>query len=387
MNVHIHPVTLDNASRVLKGLASAGRSRCFHQRLFLGAGPSRHYEYKDSEGTVQVHLFPRASHSRSGFLKKAVATWNWTRCVAAHARTLPMSCLNVHGLSTLPLGVKLKRLHGCKLIYDTHELETRVSASRGLRRFYSQNLERALIRHCDAVICVSDGIADWYARNYGIPRPLVVRNVPDRRFQAANKATQDLRTRYRIPSAGLLFLYQGKLAAGRQIEQFLRVFLKLPPSYHLLFMGNGPHEMLIRQAADNHSNIHLAPAVPPDDVLAYTAQADVGLVGMEDSCLNHRLSLPNKLFEYIIAGVPVIIPDFPEMRRLLEHYRAGWSWSGEIANFEKLLRSLSREAILTQKAYRDPTASELSWENEERALLQLYRSLLPRVEATALQAA
>jgi len=323
-----------------------------------------------------VQLLPRDSTNRSGFLKKALATWTWTRRVAKRAKVLPVQCVNVHGLSTLLLGVRLKRHLGCRLIYDTHELETKVSASYGLRRIYSERLERALIKYCDAVICVSDGIADWYSATYKMQRPLVVRNVPDTRFQTAKKAAEDLRIRFRIPSSAVFFLYQGRLAPGRQIEEFLDVFTRIPQSHHLIFMGKGEREELIRRAAETHCNIHLASPVPPSEVLGYTTQADVGLVGMEDTCLNHRLSLPNKLFEYIVAGVPVIIPDFPEMRRLVTRYQSGWSWSGGASGFENLVRSLSSEAIRERKMHSLTAGQELSWENEEKDLLDLYQRLL-----------
>jgi len=274
------------------------------------------------------------------------------------------------------LGAALKRLHNCKLIYDTHELETQVSSSRGLRRFYSERSERTLIKYCDAVICVSDGIADWYATNYGIERPLVVRNVPDRRFQSITNAAENLRARCGIPPESLIFLYQGRLSPGRQVEQIIEAFLGLPKSYHLLFMGSGELEGDVRQAAANHPNIHLCPMVPPSQVLAYTTQADIGLIGMEDTCLNHRLSLPNKLFEYLVAGIPVIIPDFPEMRRLVDRYQCGWSWCGGTASFGKLILSLSKQEVCERKLCAASAGNGVSWENEEQNLLRLYQRLM-----------
>lgn len=376
MNIHIHPVSLDHASRVLKCLESAGRSGCFRARSFIGAGPGKQYEFKDAYGAVQVQLFARGSGAGSSFLRKALATITWTQRVKRYAKKLPTSCVNVHGLSTLALGVALKRHRGCKLIYDTHELETKTLAVRGVRRIYSERLERALIPECDAVICVSEGIADWYASHYEIPRPLVVRNVPDRRAQAVSKAAVNLRMRFGMPPNALLFMYQGGLAAGRQIELFLEAFAHLPPDRHLIFMGRGEMEDSVRRAAANHSNIHLCPAVPPNEVLSFTAQSDVGLVGMEDTCLNHYLSLPNKFFEYLSAGVPVIIPDFPEMRRVMDNYQCGWSWSKDAERLVALIARLSPGEVEAKKKHALTAGRELSWEKEEQELLRLYHRLL-----------
>lgn len=376
MNIHIHPVTLDHASRILKCLESAGRSGCFDSRSFIGAGAEKNYQITDASGNVQVRLFPRASGPRSRAFMKLAATLVWGQKVKAYASKLPLKCINVHGLSTLRLGVTLKRRRGCKLIYDTHELETKVLPMRGLRGMYSERFERTLISYCDAVICVSDGIADWYAKAYGIPRPLVVRNVPDRRSQIPTKAVESLRTVCRISPTGLLFLYQGGLSAGRQIELFVEVFARLSAKHHLVFMGRGEMEDLVRHASAKHSNIHLCPPVPPKDVLSFTTQADVGLVGMENTCLNHYLSLPNKFFEYLTAGVPVVIPDFPEMRRVIDNHRCGWSWSGGVAELSALFEKLSADEIREKRHKAMGAGKELSWQKEEQHILHLYHRLL-----------
>jgi glycosyltransferase involved in cell wall biosynthesis len=376
MNVHIHPVNLAHASRILKCLESAARSGCFRGRTFIGAGPNGHHELQDSLGAVGVRLFPRASAPGSSFLSKVLATLAWSRKVNSYARSLPATCLNVHGLSTLALGVSLKRHHGCKLIYDTHELESKAFAVRGIRRVYSERLERALIHNCDAVVCVSDGIADWYASRYGIKRPLVVRNVPDRRSQVASKTVEDLRAHYGMAAGAMLFMYQGRLSAGRQIEQFIEVFARLSPNHHLVFMGAGELEDAVRAAAANHPNIHFHPAVPPNEVLAYSVQADVGLIGVSNECLSYYLSLPNKLFESLAAGIPVIVPDFPEMSRLVHQYHCGWTWTEGNGALKTLIESISFPEVKAASRAAATAIKEFSWEREEQRLVGLYRALL-----------
>jgi glycosyltransferase involved in cell wall biosynthesis len=284
-------------------------------------------------------------------------------------------CINVHGLSTLALGVTLKRRLGCRLIYDTHELESRALAVRGIRRIYSEPLERALIRHCDAVVCVSDGIADWYTAHYGITRPLVVRNVPDRRWNSPSRPVENLRLRCNVPSKALLFLYQGGLAAGRQVERFIEVFKQLPPDRQIVFMGSGELEGAVQRASATYTNIHYHPPVPAHEVLSYTAQADVGLVGVENRCLSYYFSLPNKLFECLVAGVPVVVPDFPEMQRVVDKYRCGWIWSGGTDALTALLKRLSGEDVGSKHQRALGAGKDLSWENEEHGLLKLYLRL------------
>jgi glycosyltransferase involved in cell wall biosynthesis len=97
---------------------------------------------------------------------------------------------------------------------------------------------------------------------------------------------------------------------------------------------------------------------------------------MENSCLNHYLSLPNKFFEYLAAGLPVIIPDFPEMRRVIDNRKCGWVCSGEAQQLGALVQGLSRHAIEDKKQRAIIAGRELTWETEEQGLLKLYRQLL-----------
>jgi glycosyltransferase involved in cell wall biosynthesis len=97
---------------------------------------------------------------------------------------------------------------------------------------------------------------------------------------------------------------------------------------------------------------------------------------MENTCLNHYLSLPNKFFEYLAAGVPVIIPDFPEMRRVIESRQCGWVWSDRAENLANIVQSLSRDAVEGKKRRASIAGQELTWEREEQGLLNLYHQLL-----------
>jgi hypothetical protein len=123
--------------------------------------------------------------------------------------------------------------------------------------------------------------------------------------------------------------------------------------------------------------------VPPDDLIPLVAQADVGLVGVENRCLSYYLSLPNKFFECLTACIPVITPDFPEMRRALETGNCGWTCSGNTDQILSLILSLSPEAIASKKLGARAVAAGLSWEKEERTLIQMYLRLLPASQATS----
>ena len=99
------------------------------------------------------------------------------------------------------------------------------------------------------------------------------------------------------------------------------------PAAHLVFLGSSPfsgYEDGLREqaaAAGLADRVHFLPSVPLERLLEHTADADVGVSLLQDTCENHRLALPNKVFEYVAAGVPVVVSDLPELTRLVERAR------------------------------------------------------------------
>jgi glycosyltransferase involved in cell wall biosynthesis len=286
------------------------------------------------------------------------------RIVGEALRTRP-SLLVAHSLAALPVAVACKRRAGARLVYDAHELETERNGVRGIRQKLDRWAERRLIRHCDAVVVVSDSIADWYAQKYGIARPVVVRNVPE--VPAAGLPAADpalWRKQFNIPADHMVFIYQGGLFPGRRIEQLIRVFAQAKPDRHVVFMGYGELEGVVQAATAKHANIHFAPAVAPADVLRHTAGADVGLVGVANVCLSYYYSLPNKLFEFLLAGVPAMMPAFPEMVRTAEATGCGWTVGEEDGDWLAFVNALDWAAINTAKARTRAAAGTFTWSQE-----------------------
>jgi len=156
------------------------------------------------------------------------------------------------------------------------------------------------------------------------------------------------------------------------------------PDAHLVFLGDegepGYGAELARLAASSglDGRVHFAPSVPLEELLAQTAEADVGVSLLEDVCENHRLALPNKVFEYVSAGVPVVASDLPELRRLVEGRGIGWTADpaqpGQIADaIRTALRC--KEDPEVQARVRE-AAGRLRWEIEKERLLDVYARLV-----------
>ncbi len=296
----------------------------------------------------------------------------------AGRRFAPM-IVHCHSIGPLAASVRIKRKTGAKLLYDAHELETERAGLHGVRKWVDRHTERRLIRECDAVLCVSDSIADWYRDRYGIERPAVVRNVPDVRTQQSFQGSRVLREHLGLADGDLLFIYQGGFLRGRRIEQLLRVFAQASANRHVVFMGYGELEERVRDAGARHSNIHFHPAVPPQEVLRYTASADVGLVGVENICLSYYFSLPNKLFEYLLAGLPVVAGAWPETQRIVRDYECGWTHEESDEALLQTIEGISPAEIRQKRAGAVRAQQAFSWEKEEEKLVRTYQDLAPTI--------
>ncbi len=308
-----------------------------------------------------------------GLLFQLLKAREWRRRIIRRAREVRPDAIVAHSLAALPVGAAVARVTSAPLLYDAHELETERNGLRGIRQAVERAVERSSIRRARAVVCVGDAIADWYAKAYDIPRPFVVRNVSAGAVASPAPRPSFLRERFAVPDDALLFIYQGAFSRGRRIEQFLRIFART--GHHVVFMGFGELEGLVRSYAARHPNIHLQPAVAPQEVLAHTAGADVGLVGVENVCLSYYYSLPNKLFEYLSAGLPVIAPDYPEIRRLVAGHDCGWVAGESDDDWFERISTLSPAMVAAGRLGAHSATAAYSWPAEERAFLDAYRSL------------
>lgn len=311
-------------------------------------------------------------------LFQIVKYYEWRRSLLALAHEIKPAVVVAHSFGPLAAAISVKKHTGARLLYDAHELETERNGLSGLTQVVDKLLERRLIRHCDAVTVVCDSIADWYARAYGMPRPVVVRNVPE--LKAARPAANPRlwRERFNIPDDHFVFIYQGGLFRGRRIEQLLRVFEQAKPDRHIVFMGYGGIQVEVENAAKQHHNIHYAPAVKPDEVLRHTAGADVGLVGVANVCLSYYYSLPNKLFEFLLAGVPALMPAYPEMVCATQGSGCGWVVGEKDEDWLEAINALTAEQVVAGKQAAQAAGAGLSWRNEAAKLNgELQRLLEP----------
>jgi len=284
--------------------------------------------------------------------------------------------LHCNDLNTLPIAFIIKKFFNPKImvVYDAHEYETETNGLHGTQKRIVKVLEKALIGYADKVITVSSAIADAYVDLYNIPKPSLVLNTP----VYVDIENKDLfREHFNITKEQTIFLYQGALTPGRGIEILLNTFKELDQKSVIVFMGYGTYEASIITATQEYDNIYFHPAVSPDILLNFTSSADFGISTIEDSCLSYRYCLPNKMFEYIMANVPVIVSNLPEMKKVVIDNNIG------VVTQENTPQGLKLAIEEAQKLDKDTLQNNINyvksiynWGEQEKVLLSVYKDLL-----------
>lgn len=283
-------------------------------------------------------------------------------------------------LDTLPANYLVSRIKRKPLVYDSHEYFTEVPEliGRPVVRTIWTWLEKLLVPKVDAAYTVCDSIAEVYHDLYKVDFK-VVRNLPV--CSATENITHSMTRSHRMSNSSKIILYQGALNLGRGVGAAIRSMPYLDGA-ELWLAGDGDQTSELKELVAEmklESKVKFLGRLPLHQLHEVTRQADLGISLEEDLGLNYRFALPNKLFDYIQAGVPVLVSNLPEMRHIVEHYQIG---AIAETHQRKELAELLRNALFDQdkrlvwEQNLPRAASELCWENEEKVLMQVYERFL-----------
>lgn len=290
----------------------------------------------------------------------------------------PKSLLVANDLDTLLPNVLISKLKGSPLVYDSHEYYTGVPELEG--RPAVQKVWKAIERFCMPklryCITVNKSIAGLYKQEYGKDFK-VVRNVPEGNIEIIKKTRQELG----LPEDKKIIILQGAgININRGAEELIESMQYLD-GYFLLIIGGGDVFATLENIAIAHGVTHrikLLGKMPRKDLLSYTAAADLGATLDKGTSTNYLYSLPNKVFDYVYAGIPVLSSDLPELRNVLTQYGVGViTPSHRPQDIAQTIQSLfnDAEAYHTMKANTVKAAAELNWENEKKVLVEVYSQL------------
>ncbi len=274
-------------------------------------------------------------------------------------------------MDTLLPNYWVSRIKGKKLIFDSHEYFSEVPEVRHrprIKKFW-QKLERKYIPKLHHVITVSPGIAEKYKEQFRV-EPVVVMNCPSYERRERRRPEQLFCNPERT------IVYQGVLNLGRGLENMI-LAMKHLDGFHLQLFGSGDLEDELKKLVEKESlkdRVLFMGRIPFTELRSYTRQASLGISLEEDLGLNYRYALPNKLFDYIHAGIPVLVSNLPEMRRIVEHYDIGRILKhhepGAIASTAKEMLNDHEQRILWKKNL-SRAARKLRWEVEEAKILRM----------------
>lgn len=312
--------------------------------------------------------------------------WRAYRLVRAD----PPEALHAHDLNTLPVAAALARRLHLPLTYDAHELYPEISTLSRREAAVWTLLERRLAGRADHVLTVCDSIADELVRRYAIAPPTVLLNCPVQEVEGVPFVSHS-GTKGTLPSAtdslrawaGLngspepLVLYQGGFAPHRGLETLVRSAHRLDRGA-IVLMGWGGLEEELRELISREGlaeRVRIAAPVPPAEVIGYATGATVGVIPYEPIGLNNRYSTPNKLFDYMAAGLPVAASRLPELTRFVEGGDIGRTFTpGDPAALAEALNEIladpGRYEAMRKRAR--GAAGRYTWERESAKLLALY---------------
>jgi glycosyltransferase involved in cell wall biosynthesis len=278
------------------------------------------------------------------------------------------------------------------IVYDAHELFLETGTALhlpGPARAALRAYERHLVARAAAVVTVNDALAAVLRARYRPARIVVVHNCPER-WSRSDEEPDSLRDAAGIDAAVPVVLYHGALSAYRGIEQLMGSLLEPGlDDVHLVLLGYGElRDRYVAEATDPRwgGRVHVLDPVAPPRLLSWVASADVGAMPIQPSTLNHRLSTPNKLFECLAAGVPVVASDFPSMRHVVEDDPTGAL--GVVCDPTRVdavaaaIRSLLTLEPSAREALRarcfEAVRTRWNWDVQVEGLVRLYRDILDR---------
>jgi glycosyltransferase involved in cell wall biosynthesis len=291
---------------------------------------------------------------------------------------------HAHDAKALPACYMAAFLRRKPLIFDAHEVPLAEKTARwsGLRRITACLLS-IMIPRCAGVITVSPPIVREMSKRYHCREVSLIRNIPS--YKAVSRSKR-LHQRLSLEPEVMIALYQGNIQSDRQLDRLVRAAAFLEQNIVIVLMGEGvgetPAELeSLARRGGVADRVRILPAVPYEELLEWTASADVGLIVYSpDQSLNVQMCLPNKLFEYLMAGLPVLATSLDAVSDVLNTYRAG-----------RVISSLQPEAIGAaineMLANSDALASmrrnalkavqhDLCWEKESQQLIRLYQEIL-----------
>ncbi len=286
--------------------------------------------------------------------------------------------LLANDLDTLLPNYFVSKLKGIPLIYDSHEIFCEVPELQNnpSKKRIWEKLESWIVPKLKYCITVNQSIADYFTNKYKVPF-IFVRNIPHYPKLVSLKSRSELN----LPPAKKIVILQGAgINVQRGAEELVEAFQYLDENYLLLIIGSGD---VIHQLKENaikfqlQNKVKFIDKIPASELRQYTSNSNLGITIDKDSNMNYHFSLPNKVFDYMHAGIPILASKLPEIENIVNAYHIGtFIENHEPQHIAQQISSfLNSNEYLEYKSNTVIAAIENNWQTEKQKLVKLFNEI------------
>ncbi|HLV23621.1 MAG TPA: glycosyltransferase [Moheibacter sp.] len=330
----------------------------------------------DLRGDPQLN-FPYPIHklhlSRQNGMQMYLA-FNWKLFRKLLKITKKEDILLANDLDALLPNYLVSKIKGCELVLDSHEIfsEAPTLHNRPFRKSIWKFLEKSILPKIKHFYTVSKGYADWFEKEYHV-QPEIIMNVPvvKTAFEELNIKLPETQPDEKI------LIYQGAINFSRGIEKMIEA-MQFLEKVQLWIIGIGPKKAefeALTSALNLEKKVKFIGQVPPSQLKLITPKADLGLSLEEDFGISYRFALPNKIFDYIHAGIPILGTNLPEIKKTIEEFKIGKTIQNhEPQHIAQMIQEMLKEGETPYRENLKEAAEVFNWENEEKKLERIYSS-------------
>lgn len=372
-NPYTHDTRVEREARTL---TDAG----YRVTVIADAGPG--LPLREVREGVQVHRVARRGPKLPG-LRFVTHVWRLRRAIERTGAEV----VHAHDADALQSAGPAAARMGAVLVYDSHELWLGRTA-RGRSRLYDllnrtwyRWVEKRYVPRAAVVMVANPGVAPELERRYGIRGVRVVPNYPVEVDAVEPRDLRSLPEAAGVPPGAPIVLYVGGVMPYRGVEELVSAMAQVPGAHLVCLGAAGPHAELVRSHATRQGlidRVHLVPPVPSAEVVPYASSATIGVSIVQPASLSYRLALPNKLFQYMAAGLPVVASNFADVRDVVEGAGAGvvvdpTDVAAVAATIRELLADGDRARRMGESG-RQAVRERFNWNRAAEELLRGYES-------------
>lgn len=320
--------------------------------------------YKSNSFKIQ-HIDTKIKHGLKRY-------WNYHCRVQKLAKELNPDIFISADLFALAVCAKQKK--ECVKIFDSRELYSKLAAlvNKPIAQFFWSIYEKIFYKNMDRIIVTAESDKNYLINRFGEKKIEIIYNFPKIPNSYSNI---NIRKQFNIASNIKIFIYQGAIQPGRGIDEMIKLLSKFPQCVAII-VGEGDYKIQLEQSSIElkvNDRTFFTGAIPYNELLSITKQADIGFSLIQPISQSYEQALPNKLFEYGLAGIPTIASNFPEIKKYTIDFNLGLvviptDFDTQIKTINKLLTWENREKL------KETVRQNFTWESQSNKFLTLMEN-------------